>query len=330
MFGWVAVLGLLDLDAQQTAGRRCHDEDLESAIDDALAANSTLGWTPELVSTVVGNVTDCQELHLNGLRGPRIATPFAAALGVNDGAPCVGLRLLDFEGSRLEDSGAVAIAPVVASCRSLEAIHAPANRIGDVGAHAIAAALHEPPHPACQILDLQANAIGDFGAGEISRLLRLPAPPIAPVPLNELRLHQNQIGPHGFALLADAMRDNMILHTLFLSSNPGGDVGAAALAHGLTARKAGRDSVLRRLYLAATNMTDIGAQALLTALEATNAPPLDTLVLDGNLGLSSTMRARLEAIVARNAAAVGLGVGLGGDGSAAHQTPVGATGIFLR
>ena len=78
--------------------------------------------------------------------------------------------------------------------------------------------------------------VRDFGADGIARLLT-PVPPISPVPLRELRLQGNRIGHVGAGLLAQSLRDNVLLETLMLSGNPLGDEGIIALANSLHARK---------------------------------------------------------------------------------------------
>ena len=297
---------------------RCFQAHFALPIADALATNySGLGWSTDLVRPLTGNLTGCQELMLDDLHGPSLLPPFATALSA--GCPEVGdesrpweparaavpLRLLDFEGSELGDAGAAAVGPILHACPFIAAVYAPMNRISDEGARALATALFEPPHPAVRQLDLHGNRIHDYGADGLARLLTLPpSAASAPVPLRELRLHNNRIGAHGFSILAEALRDNVLLETLMLSHNPGGDLGVAALASALAERrKAGRDAALRRLYLTAVNLTDVGAVALLDALRAPNAPPLETLVLDGNPAVSQGMLHAIEALMAPRRAA---------------------------
>ena len=120
-------------------------------------------------------------------------------------------------------------------------------------------------------------------------------------------------------LIAESLRDNVHLEALFLSGNPFGDVGIAALARAFVSRKTGRNSALRKVYLVATSMTDAGAALLQHALEQPHAPALDTLALGRNPGLSVPARRALEAVVARR--------------SPVYSMPADdslATGIFYR
>ena len=57
------------------------------------------------------------------------------------------------------------------------------------------------------------------------------------------------IGAPGARLLAQGLRDNVMLETLILSANNVGDEGVSAIAEALYVRHAARPSGLRRLYL---------------------------------------------------------------------------------
>lgn len=315
---------------------RCLQPTIETAIADALSTNfSGLGWSAALVQPLIGNLTGCLELHLDDLHGaaslPPLATALTAGCAVvgDENRPweparaAVPLRALDLEGSALGDAGTSALGPLLQGCGALETLHLPTNSIGDAGARALAAALVEPHHPRLRLLDLYGNRVRDYGADGLARLLRVPAPPEPPVPLVELRLHDNRIGAHGFAILADALRDNMQLRALLLSGNPGGDEGVAALARALSERHADRPSGLRRLHLSAVNMTDAGASTLLAALRTPHAPPLESLLLDGNPHVSEAALQALDELLAPNRAAA----------TQAHTTEAGgaaslATGLF--
>jgi hypothetical protein len=304
---------LLDLDSSHTVGYgerwRCSHDAIASALSDALQTNYTgLGWSPAFVEPVTGNLTGCRELIVDGMHDAASAT----ALGIALQASCSTaagpvLSMVDLEGSRLEDAGATALAAGLGACGSLHSLHAPSNRIGDLGARALAEALWgPPPHQGLRLLDLHDNDIGDFGAEGLARLLRLPSAPHAAVPLRELRLHDNRLGAGSFAALADALRDNVLLESLMLSGNPlAADDGVAALTHALDAnsRIPGRYSSLRRLYLARTNLTDVGGAHLRHLLSTPNAPPLEVLELGGNPLLSASLRTELEDTLAQSALA---------------------------
>ena len=288
---------------------RCRQSHVEPAITTALTSSfnyTGLGWSPDYVQPLIANLTGCLELSMSELHGPSslpLLTPLAVALAVacphvadpsrpwEPARSMAPLRRLDFEGSLLEDGGASALEPIIRSCPSVEAIHAPANRISDAGARAFAAGLASPAHAGCQILDLHHNLISDEGAEALARVLTVP------VPLGELRLHYNRIGTNGFVLLAEGLRNNVLLHTLMLSGNPGGDVGVSAIANALAQR-----SSLRRLYLSATNITDVGATALLDALKEPNSPAIETLVLDGNPAVSESILSAIAAHIATHQA----------------------------
>ena len=322
---------------------RCLGSHLEKSI--ALSLDSDynytgLGWKHEYVRPLIANLTGCIELAMDDLHGGTSLPPLAMALT----AACpVGadqdpnrwweppksfapLRVLDFEGSTLEDGGAALVAPVLHACPSIEQVYLPANRIGDDGVRLLANGLISEPtvdgrppltpwqkpitptsDQGVKLLDLHANNFGDFGADGLARMLMLPPPPKPPLPLTDLRLHANRIGPLGFSLLAEGLRDNVILHTLMLSRNPGGDEGVRALADAMVNRKEERPSGLRRLFLSSINMTDVGAAALLEALREPLFPPLEQLVIDGNPAISAPLLNSIAAAVAARSGVVDSG-----------------------
>ena len=336
----------LDLDAQQThsvldGGRwRCTTSDLQVALADALGTNySALGWLEAFVAPVASNLTGCEELFLTDLGAaheslPPLAAALKAACADADRAKAMGLTRrqlgrLDLEGSELGDAGLGILAPAMGGCGSLTHLFLPANRVGDAGARALASSLlGPPPHASLRVLDLGSNRIGDDGAAGLQALLRLPAPEHTPVPLLELRLSENRIGPDGMRLIGDALRDNVQLSTLMLSGNPLGDEGGHALARALVSRKPGRPSALRRLYLGGTDLGDAGGLALLHALEQPHAPTLEVLVLEGNPRLSAAARRKLEGmapwVVAQQPGAASSGSSSGGGGGGVEGAPAGA------
>lgn len=134
--------------------------------------------------------------------------------------------------------------------------------------------------------------VGDAGAKALARLLRTPGMGLPPLPLADLRLHDNLIGPAGVGVIADALRANGgRLKTLLLSGNPVGDEGAKALAWALEA-----NTGLRQLYLADAGLGDEGAAALTAALEA-SAAPIEVIEVRYNLALSAKAAKRLQAAV---------------------------------
>lgn len=305
-------------------------------VDAQMTNHTGLGWLDEFVAPVASNITGCEELYLPDLHGAHEwLAPLAAGLKLDcksaEADLAVGLarrRLgtLDFEGSKLGDAGVGVLAPAVSSCASLTHLFLPASRVGDAGARALAGALLVPsPHAGLRVLDLSSNRVGDDGVAGLQALVRLPAPEITPVPLVELRLSENRIGPHGMHLLGDALRGNVLLHTLMLSDNPVGDEGGRALALALVARSPSWPSALRRVYLAGTNLTDAGALELLHALEQPHAPPLEVLVVEGNPGLSMATQRALEAALATARSRAQQG----GTGIALPTSSRSASGIFL-
>lgn len=315
--------------------------DVDASIDDALQHNHTgLGWSEEFVQTAVSNLTGCQELVLDGLNDPLRLPPLALAIktACSDPYDPLQLRLVDLEGSVLEDDGLQMLAPAIGTCQTISSLHLPGNKIGDLGARALAGSLlRDPaidqavpgsrPHAGLRLLDLHANHISDLGADGLANLLRLPAPPIRPVPLSELRLHDNNLGVGALKVLADALRDNVLLETLMLSGNPAaGDAGVIALADALHARNAGRDSALRRLFLSRMNLTDTAVEALRLMLQQQNAPPLELITVDGNPRISVAAQSALQAAVqARHSQLTP-----SQHSSTISQYGVESTGIFIR
>ena len=83
--------------------------------------------------------------------------------------------------------------------------------------------------------------------------------------LNELDIFENKIGPTGAAAIADALKGNEVLKSLFLDWNHIGDEGAKAIGGALAGSK--YTSRLTRLSLGHCDLGDYGAVRLGWALE---------------------------------------------------------------
>ena len=290
-----------DVVRQRPGPWRCSHHHLAASLDQALQTNySTLGWSADLVAPLMAEMRKCQELVLDQiLQRSEYMSPLVTALTASCARPEHEFRLLvvNMDGSLLGDAGIATFAPVLSACTTIESLHALGSRLGDRGALALGAALQL--HPKLRVLDLSGNAIGDEGAAELGAfVLRSRGDGIAVTSLTDLRLHDNLIGATGVVALADELRNSPArLESLMLDGNPVGDIGVMALALALRGRPQG---TLRRLGLVSTNVSDLGIDALLSALrEALNPPPLETITLEGNPGVSEAMLLRVEAALVR-------------------------------
>jgi len=290
-----------DVVRQRPGPWRCSQHHLAASLDQALQTNySTLGWSADLVAPLMADMRKCQELVLDQiLQRSDYMSPLVTALTASCARPAHEFRLLvvNMDGSLLGDTGIATFAPVLSACTTIESLHALGSRLGDHGALALGAALQL--HPNLRVLDLGGNAIGDEGAAGLgASVLRSRGDGILVLPLTDLRLHDNLIGATGAVALADELRNSPArLESLMLDGNPVGDIGVMALALALRGWPHG---TLRRLGLVSTNVSDLGIDALLTALrEARNPPPLETITLEGNPGVSEAMLLRVEAALVR-------------------------------
>ncbi len=87
--------------------------------------------------------------------------------------------------------------------KRLTTIWLSSNKIGDLGAAALGAALHTEPFS--EII-LSSNVVGPSGASALAAALR------ANRTLTVLNLFQNQLGDSGAAALAEALKGNALVH----------------------------------------------------------------------------------------------------------------------
>ena len=144
--------------------------------------------------------------------------------------------------------------------RGLSVLAAPNIELGDAGAAQLAAALVHAM-PTLRRLELNRNRLGDVGAAALAQLPLYSSATNEPHALRTLTLRHNTIGDAGVAALALIALGS--LHLLDLQDNAVGVAGAAALAAALE-----RGSPLRHLDLRRNRVGSQGATQLLSALEA--------------------------------------------------------------
>ena len=127
------------------------------------------------------------------------------------------------------------------------------NRIGNVGAIAIAQALHH--NSTLKLLKLSNNSINDAGAVALAWALHHNST------LEWLKLSNNSINNAGAVALAQALHHNSTLEWLKLSNNSINDAGAVALGQALH-----HNRTLTWLKLSNNSINDAGAVALGQAL----------------------------------------------------------------
>ena len=74
-------------------------------------------------------------------------------------------------------------------------------------------------------------------------------------------MYNNNIGDQGAIAIAEALKFNAVMETLYLGSNKIGDLGATAIAGALQV-----NAVLKTLYLTDNKIGDAGAAAIADAL----------------------------------------------------------------
>ena len=158
--------------------------------------------------------------------------------------------------------------------------------------------------PAVAYLFIGGMHVGDAGASALAAALDRGALPR----LKGLRLVNAAIGDAALAALAPALRRRPALERLFLSGNPFGDEGLAALvapppAAGTPPPPAGGLKKLYWLALEGTKVSDAGCATLVAALDSGALPALDTLALDDIPASAAAMAAVYAALVRSRARA---------------------------
>ena len=152
---------------------------------------------------------------------------------------------------------------------------------GPDGVQQLAAGLGAGALPAVARLAIGNMHTGDAGASSLAAALGRGALPR----LVTLILSNAAIGDAGLVALAPALRRLPALDCIFLSYNPLGDEGIAALVapppSGALSPPTGALTKLKALYFGFTQVSDAGCTALAAALDSGTLPALDILKLDG-------------------------------------------------
>ncbi len=185
------------------------------------------------------------------------------------------ITTLNFMGNKIGPVGAEALAAVL-KYTQITILHLGNNNIGPVGAAAIAAVLK---YTQITTLTLGNNNIGDIGAADLAALLKYTQ-------ITTLILGNNNIGDVGAAALAEGLKDTKIT-TLILWNNNIGDVGASALAEWL------KDTGITILHLWNNNIGDVGAAAIAAVLKYTQITTLNL----GNNNIGDIGAAAIAAVL---------------------------------
>ncbi|KAF6252092.1 hypothetical protein COO60DRAFT_1555123 [Scenedesmus sp. NREL 46B-D3] len=156
-----------------------------------------------------------------------------------------------------------------------------AKSLGDEGTAYVVEALAF--NTVCLAADFSNNGMGKLGIAQLSEVLPTCA-------LQHLKLHTNNLGDEGAALLAQKLSGNGLLLSLDLGTNGIGDVGAAALAEGLKL-----NTTLQKLDLSGNAVDVAGAKALAEALAANTT--LTSLTLSDNYISVEGAKALAEALM---------------------------------
>jgi hypothetical protein len=161
--------------------------------------------------------------------------------------------------------------------------------------------------PAVTYLGFSDTHVGDAGASALAASLGRGALPR----LKILDLYNTAIGDAGLVALAPALRRLPALEDLWLSFNPLGDEGLAALVAppppaGAPPPPTGGLAKLEALFLSYTRITDAGCATLAAALDSGALPTLKRLYLNGTQASAAARAAVAKALGARSRAAVPL------------------------
>jgi len=197
------------------------------------------------------------------------------------------VRWLQLDHNLLGDASAEALAVTLRSRRcSLESVDLDFNRIGDLGAKHLAAALEV--NASLKELQLHCNAVAGIGAAALAQALRTNRT------VHSLSLHGNRVQNDGAVKLAEALEANSTIKTLSLHGNGVGDIGASRLAKALQVNTTlselalgfneigdpscldigvmlGKNSTLRELHLDKNQVGDKGAKFLAEGLRQNRA-----------------------------------------------------------
>jgi len=173
---------------------------------------------------------------------------------------------------------------------------------GPDGVQRLAEGLTAGALPAVTYFDIDNMHVGEAVASALAAALDRGAL----LQLKILALTSAAIGDAGLAALAPALRRHPALQTLWLSGNPFGDEGLAALVAppppaGTPPLPTGGLKKLRTLYLDDTQVSDAGCAALAAALDSVALPALVTLQLN-DIPASAAARVAVREALARSRA----------------------------
>jgi NLR family CARD domain-containing protein 3 len=186
----------------------------------------------------------------------------------------------------IDDDGAVEIASVLQTSKSLDKLEFSCTRIGDVGIAALAQGLMQ--NVSLTSLGLSESVIGMVGLSSLANTLKTNKV------LTSVTLDNNSVNDKGAAILADALKANTTLRYLYMPENDVADAGAAFFGEAMKC-----NTTLKVLDLGKNSISDDGAAALLHVLNRYNST-LTGINLADNADISSIIVSAIDKIKLAN------------------------------
>ena len=221
----------------------------------------------DALGTALQATTSLQSLRLTTSIQGNDAAAFAEGLKRN-----TSLETLDFRWSSFDAQSVTHLARGLSENKRLKNLHFFGCGLQDDQVAEIATALRY--HPSLELLNFNGNMCGSRGTGPIAAMIRSETCILTKIDLSFQRIDmmENRVD---IALLASALKNNVSLKTLELSSNNLDDGDAEELASALC-----KNSTLQELFLARNKITDAGITTL--AIKLPDMKGLKKLSLWGN------------------------------------------------
>ena len=236
------------------------------------------------------------------------ATALCLKVGMRDSKELSEAVEVEWKDKGLSEADLATLATLGSVLPALEglSLEEPAGSAGPDGVLQLAKGLVAGALPAVTTLDISGMHVGDAGASALAAALDRGAMPR----LNSLLLWNAAISDAALAALAPAVRRRPALEDLFLSGNPFGDEGLAALVApppppaGTPPLPAGGLKKLKTLQIWDTEVTDAGCATLVAALDSGTLPALKDVDVEYIPASDAAIDAVYEAVARSRAAAV--------------------------